>query len=456
MPSVKKIIPALFLAFLIPIAFSQCTSVHMTAEQDHQRMMDVLHIQSLRAGPSGSADAPNAANYDEAKAGPFSHPPNPLIMNNGKPVTSAKMWWNQRRPQIVEAFNEDIYGRVPKDVPSVHWEVVSNTRETYGDIPVITKKLIGHVDNSGCPAIKVDIQLTLSTPANAKGAVPVMMEFDIDPAMMAAFRSRLATVRPEGRPAAPPPPPAEPSWQKQVLARGWGYASYIPTSVQADNGAALTEGIIGLTNKGQPRTPDQWGALRAWAWGASRALDYFETDKAVDAKHVGITGHSRYGKGALVTMAYDPRFAIGYISSSGEGGAKLWRHVFGEDVGNIAGTQEYHWMAGIFLKYDGPLMVNDMPVDSNELISLCAPRPVFISGGATKGDGWVDAKGMFLAAADASPVYELLGAGGLGTTEFPPMLTGLTSGALAFRQHEEGHTPVPNWPYFIDWAVKYM
>ena len=341
-------------------------------------------------------------------------------------------------------------------MPSVHWEVVSNTRETSGGIPVVTKKPIGHVDNSGRPAIKVDIQLMLSTPANAKGPVPVMMEFDIDPAMMAAFRSRLAAVRPEGQTAGTPPPPTGPSWQAQVLARGWGYASYIPTSVQADNGAGLTEGIIGLTNKGQLRTPDQWGALRAWAWGASRALDYFETDKAVDAKHVGITGHSRYGKGALVTMAYDPRFAIGYISSSGEGGAKLWRHIFGEDVGNIAGTQEYHWMAGNFLKYDGPLMVNDMPVDSNELISLCAPRPVFISGGATKGDGWVDAKGMFLATAGASPVYELLGAKGLGATEFPPMLTGLTSGALAFRQHKEGHTPVPNWPYFIDWAVNYM
>jgi hypothetical protein len=112
----------------------------VTAEQDHQRMMDVLHIQSVRPGPSGSADAPNAANYDEVKAGPSSQPPNPLVMNNWKPVTSAKTWWNQRRPQIVDAFNENIYGRVPKDVPSVHWEVV-NTRETYGDIPVITKKL---------------------------------------------------------------------------------------------------------------------------------------------------------------------------------------------------------------------------------------------------------------------------------------------------------------------------
>ena len=151
-------------------------------------------------------------------------------------------------------------------------------------------------------------------------------------------------------------------------------------------------------NKGQPRKLDDWGALRAWAWGASRALDYFETDKAVDAKQVGIEGHSRYGKATVVTMAYDQRFAIAYVSSSGEGGAKLHRRNWGELVENVAATSEYHWMAGNFLKYAGPLHWNDMPVDSHELVALCAPRPVFSAAGATNGDGWVDAKGMFLAA----------------------------------------------------------
>src|SRR5262249_20951981 len=154
-----------------------------------------------------------------------------------------------------------------------------------------------------------------------------------------------------------------PAWQQQVLAMGWGYAVLIPTSVQADNGAGLTQGIIGLCNKGQPRKPDDWGALRAWAWSASRALDYFETDKAGGARHVGITGDSGYGKAALVAMAYDPRFAVAYVSSSGEGGAKLHRRNWGEIVENVAGTGEYHWMAGNFLKYAGPLNWNDLPVD---------------------------------------------------------------------------------------------
>src|SRR5262249_854464 len=201
-----------------------------------------------------------------------------------------------------------------------------------------------------------------------------------------------------------------PSWQEQVLAKGWGYAILIPTSVQADNGEELAQGIIGLTSKGAPRKLDDWGALRAWAWGASRALDYFETDKSVDAKRVGIEGLSRYGKAALVAMAYDSRFAIGFIGSSGEGGAKIVRRTFGEQVENVASTSEYHWMAGNFLKYAGPLTPNDLPVDAHELIALCAPRPVFVSSGSQQVEGgWVDAKGMFLGGVGASSVYRLLG-----------------------------------------------
>jgi (4-O-methyl)-D-glucuronate---lignin esterase len=410
--------------------------------------MDLLRIKSLRPGPSGSPDAPNAANYDEAKAGPFVPVPDPLVLSDGRRVTTAKMWWEKRRPQIVEEFNREIYGRAPKHAPTVHWQVVNTTKEMNGAVPMITEKLLGHVDNASYPLIDVDIQLTLTTPANARGPVPVIMELDLSPEFVAEFAKRFPQFR--------PPPQTGPSWQQQVLADGWGYASYIPTSVQADNGAGLTEGIIGLVNKGRPRTLDDWGALRAWAWGASRALDYFETDKAVDAKRVGIAGHSRYGKAALVAMAYDQRFAIGYISSSGEAGAKLYRHIFGEQVENIAGVDEYHWMAGNFLKYAGPLTTNDLPVDANELIALCAPRPVFISGGATRGDGWVDAKGMFLAAAGAGPVYKLLGAKDLGTTEFPSIGIALMNGDIAFRQHHEGHTPAPNWPHFLKFASRYF
>jgi hypothetical protein len=426
----------------------------MTAEQDHRRTMKELGIESLRPGRNGTdPKAANYANYDELQANPFPELPNPLVLKNGEKVTTPEMWWKQRRAEIVEDFDREIYGRVPAETPKVTWEVVETTNEMKDDVAVVTKKLLGHVDNSFFPSITVDIQLTLTTPAAAKKPVPVVMEFGFG-------GRRPGPVGAAGAPPGGPPPGAGangPTWQQQVLAKGWGYASLIPNSIQADNGAGLTTGIIGLVNKGRPRKVDDWGALRAWAWGASRAIDYFETDSTVDAKRVALEGHSRYGKATLVTMAYEPRLAIAFVSSSGEGGAKLHRRNWGEIVENVAGTGEYHWMAGNFLKYAGPLNWNDLPVDSHELIALCAPRPVFISAGsADKGDGWVDAKGMFLAAAAAGPVYKLLGKKDLGSTEFPPIETTLIDGDIAFRQHTGGHTPGPNWPTFLRFAERYV
>jgi hypothetical protein len=247
----------------------------------------------------------------------------------------------------------------------------------------------------------------------------------------------------------------KPTLQQQVLAKGWGYAMLVPVSVQADNGAGLRQGIIGLMNKGQYRKPDDWGALRAWAWGAGKALDYFETDNSIDASKVAIEGHSRYGKAALVTLAYDQRFVTAFVSSSGEGGAKLHRRNAGELVENVAASNEYHWMAGNFLKYAGPLTWADLPVDSHELIALCAPNPVFISAG-NKGDEWAEPRGMFMAAVAAEPVYKLLGRRGLGTTQMPAVETGLMQGDIAFRQHNAGHTPGPNWPFFLTFAERYF
>jgi hypothetical protein len=418
-------------------------------EKDHRRMMDLLGIKELRRGAEGDAKSPFAANYDESKADLYPTLPDPLLLANGQRVTTPGQWWNQRRGELFELFDREIYGRVPANLPKVKWEVLSTVSEKNGDVPVVTKHLAGHLDNAAWPQVTVTIDLTVTTPVNAKGPVPVIMELGFSRAFMEEMRKRF--------PQFTPPPNAGPTWQQQVLARGWGYAEYVPTSVQPDNGAGLSEGIIGLAAHGQPRKLDEWGALRAWAWGASQCLNYLETDNAIDVRQVGIEGHSRYGKATLVAMAYDPRFAIGFVSSSGEAGAKLFRHIYGEQVGNIASSGEYHWMAGNFLKYAGPLTPGDLPVDAHELIALVAPRPVFISGGTTTaGDGWVDAKGMFLAAAAASPVYELLGKKGLGTTVFPPLETGLMGGELSFRQHAGGHTPGPNWPTFLEFASRYL
>jgi hypothetical protein len=254
----------------------------------------------------------------------------------------------------------------------------------------------------------------------------------------------------------------------QLVAAGWGFVLLDPASVQADDGAGLTRGIIGLVNKGQPRKPEDWGALRAWAWGAGRGLDYLETDPAVDAKRVGIEGVSRYGKAALVTMAFDQRFAMVLVGSSGKGGATLLRRNFGEAVESLTGG-EYYWMAGNFMKYGasaatfGSMTPGDIPVDSNELIALCAPRLTFISYGIpARGDAkWLDHEGSFMATVDANRVFKLLGAKGLDveedyhTAKMPPMNDSLLDGRLAWRQHDGGHTDAPNMKYFIQWASKF-
>ena len=394
---------------------------HLTADEDHQRTLELLQIAKLRQGPDGDPKSRNAANFDESRVSAKLNLPNPLVSNNGERVTFSKMWWTVRRPEIVEAFDREVYGRVPSSTPSVRWEVLSSTSEQVGGVPVTTKTLVGHVDNSSYPLIRVDIQLTLTTPAKATGPVPVIMELGLSREAWQTILKRI----PEDQRAALIG--KGPTWQQQVLNKGWGYAILIPVTVQADNGAGLTDGVIGLVNKGQPRKPDDWGALRAWAWGASRALDYFETDKSVDARQVGIEGLSRYGKAALVAMAYDQRFAIGFIGSSGAGGAKILRRNFGEQVENLASSSEYHWMAGNFLKYAGPFDPSDLPVDAHELVALCAPRPVFIGSGSQQVEGgWVDAKGMFLGAVGAGPVYELLGKHGLGTSELPAIETALS------------------------------
>ena len=550
-----------------------------TAAEDRQNMMQQLGITRIRPGPSGTETATNHANYDEATANPFPHLPEVLTLKNGQKVTTAESWWNQRRAEIVEEFDREVLGRVPKNVPKVHWEVTSTVQRTIGGRPVIGKQLVGRADNSSYPAISVNISMTLVYPADAKGPVPVMMMFGgaglppdpnapaparggfgllapatipnasaaqvaalngIDTALAQRIQAvtearsalisatlteprddanrsaklatlheaelALATARAEafariqgsaerltveqaqsfvgiaargGRVGAAAAGGAglggglaggDPPSTQQLIADGWGYASINPGSIQADNGAGLTRGIIGLVNQGQARKPDDWGSLRAWAWGASRGLDYLETETAVDSKKVGIEGVSRYGKAALITMAYDTRFAVVLVGSSGEGGAKLHRRNWGEAVENLTGTGEYHWMAGNFLKYGtaessfGSKNAGDIPVDAHELIALCAPRLTFISYGVPeRGDAkWLDHQGSYMAAVAAGPVFRLLGAKDLGTSDdynsekMPAVNVSMLNGQLAWRQHDGGHTDGPNWKYFIPWADKFL
>ena len=413
----------------------------MSTEEDHQRSLHALKISSLRPGANGNdTEAVNAANYDESKANPYRTLPAPLLLNNRQQVVSEQQWWEQRRPEILEVFDREVYGRVPEQVFDIHWQVNSKSNIMVGGIPAIRKELIGIVDNSHYPSISVAIKSILILPENINNkTVPVIVQ------LSGGFFLDMSEERSDN----------SESWQSQTLKKGWAYAYLDTSSIQADNGAGLTTGIIGLANQGQPRAMDDWGVLRAWAWGASQLLNYFESNASIDASKVAIQGHSRWGKAALVAMAYDQRFALAYISSSGAAGAKLHRRNWGELVENVAGSGEYHWMAGNYIKYAGPLNWSDLPVDAHQLIALCAPRPVFISSG-NEGDLWVDAKGMFMAASAAQPVYHLLNATGMGTEQFPELEYGLMDGEIAFRQHAGGHTDGPNWPIFLTYAKRYL
>jgi len=475
--------------------------VTFTAQQDHDNMMQQLGITKLRPGPSGNESAPNHANYDESIANPCPLLPDVLTTRAGKKVSTADMWWKQRRPELTEDFEREVYGRLPKNIPKVTWTVKITDREFVGRTPVIARQLTGHVDNSDYPLINVDINMMLVLPTNVKGPVPVLMMFgrpsfpspaqpsaeDMEKLNM-AFKEMMSKSNPEikaifdrypaytpvtrlpGPNFFAPSPAGDLSPTEQLLAAGWGYATIDPNSIQADNGAGLTRGIIGLVNKGQPRKPDDWGSLRAWAWGAARGLDYLETDTLVNAKKCGIEGVSRYGKAALVTMAFDARFAVGLIGSSGKGGSTLHRRVFGEAVESLTGSGEYHWMAGNYITYGaseasfGSKTGCDLPVDSHELIALCAPRLTFISYGIPeKGDAkWLDQQGSYMATVAAGSVFKLLGVKDIGVSndyqkeKMPPMLTDMLDGELTWRQHDGGHTDAPNFKYFIPWASKFL
>jgi hypothetical protein len=429
---------------------------------DYADMQRQMGITAMRPGPSGNPSAPNAANTDETRANPFDDLPDPLTFGDGSRVRTARDW-PRRRAELLEAFSREMYGGVPRVVPRVTWREVRRVAMTVAGRTVLGRELVGHVDNRRAPDITVDISVMLVTPADATGPMPLMIMFrggglpgDPHPALPPAFRP----------PA--PQPGDDPPGTEQLIAAGWGYAFLNPSSVQADNGAGLTRGIIGLVNRGARRGPDDWGALRAWAWGASRLLDHLQTDRSIDAARIGIDGVSRYGKAALVTMAFDARFAVGLIASSGAGGGKLLRRNFGEAIENLTGSGEYHWFAGNFLKYGaadargGRKDATDLPFDAHSLIALCAPRRVFISHGVPeKGDAhWIDQRGGWMAAVAAQPAWRLLGARDLGVTEpwrtatMPPVNVSLLDGALAWRQHDGGHTDAPNWKHFIAWAAR--
>jgi hypothetical protein len=354
----------------------------------------------------------HVSNYSEDRVAPYTLP-DPLVTSDKRPVTTAEMWLKRRRPEILKFFRDEIYGAVPGNAPRVAWEVA----ETDGNArngTAIRRRIVGRMgDRKDGPRMN----LTVFTPARATGPVPVLL--------CLTFAAGAG-----GR------PPGGFDLVGEALGRGWGYAALGYTDIQPDRPDRWTEGVIGLTlREGQTRpAADEWGTISAWAWGLSRAIDYFETDRSVNARRIAVSGASRLGNAV-----------------PGEMGASLIRRDWGETLDDMAERFGYQF-AGNLRKWVGTW--NDLAVDQHMLIALSAPRPVFVSGGVK--DQWSDPKGQFLALVAAGPVYRLLGAKGLGVTEMPAPDRPVTDGSLAYHYHGSGHTVLPaDWKLFFDFADRH-
>jgi hypothetical protein len=376
----------------------------------------------------------HVSNYDEAKVKPYTLP-DPLKLASGKPVRDAATWFNKRRPEILKLYRTEIFGRVPDNAPKVKWEVASTDAKAL-DSSAVLKKVVGRM---GDKADGPRMNLSLYVPAKATGPVPVILTLTFS----FGAGGKASKFAGKGNPA-----------RDEILGRGWAFATLGYSDIQPDRANTFDQGAIGLTlAPGQTKpAADEWGGVSAWAWGVSRAVDYLQTDKAIDSKCIGIQGHSRLGRTVLWAAAQDERIAATWASCSGCTGAALFRRDWGETVDDMAQNFPYQ-LAGNYQKWVGRW--NDMPVDNHMLIALVAPRALFCSGGT--GDQWADPKGQFLALAAAGPVYQLVGAKGLGVTELPPLDRPVIDGDLGWVYHTGGHTtPLSDWRAFLDFAGRHF
>ena len=381
--------------------------------------------------------------------------PNLLKMNNGTVITTPAQWWSMRRPELERDAAESLYGVLPPDsiLPKIKYVITVTTGGT-GAGAYIQKTITGYIDSSRYPAVrnKPRLTATLRIPANAPGPVPVIIVFSTG---------------------------TDAAWNI-TAPQGFGVCSYNYSAIQPDNGVGLTSYIIGLCNKGNWRKPNDWGVLRAWAWGASKIMDTIRYMPEVDSNLIGVEGHSRWGKGTLVTAAFDQRFAFAYPSCAGSLGTAMARHHWGEELEGSSWDQQYHWVAGNFFKWMGPYYNTDslnamgitdsltrqrmlymprkvinMPIDAHSIVALVAPRPILINGGNQ--DSWSDPSGEYQAGAKATPVYNLLGLPGLIMNDGKPQIdVGYTEGTVGFRHHNGGHTDALDWPAFFELIKKNM
>ena len=361
--------------------------------------------------------------YDEAKV-PAIVLPDPLVMNNGERVRDARTWSEQRRPEILEMYRSQVFGRVPAGAPVVAARVDSVDTRALGGRAI--RKLV--TITFGRDPDARTARLLLYLPSGSKRPAPVFLGLSFAPVQTLSADpgvpiegqwERIPDTKQIARavPVDSSRGTSASRWQlDMVLERGYGLAAIYYGDIEPDFADGMRLGVRGLpagTGGAEP-APDEWGAISAWAWALSRAMDYLETDRDVDANRVAVVGHSRLGKTALWAGAQDPRFSIVVSNDSGEGGAAISRRMFGERTRNL-NTAFPHWFCGNFKKYNEREAA--MPFDAHFLLALVAPRALYVA--SAEEDLWADPRGEFLAAVRAGPVYELLGRKGLGTDAFP-------------------------------------
>ena len=397
------------------------------------------------AAPSGLD-----GNFDEAKVAPYVLP-DPLVMQDGTPVTSARMWTQKRRPELLRLFEQTVFGVAPAAPNHMRFVVTDNAKNALGGLATRKQVTIYLDGNDQGPQIHVLIYL----PNAVKGPAPVFVGLNFhgnqavadDPAIditttwLTDYQSpgivkHHATALSRAEDAA--------EWPlDQILRAGYGVATFAPGDVYPDSDNMVAESVLPFYGT-QASAPDHWGAVAAWAWGLSRVYDYLASDKRADAKRIIVIGHSRYGKAALWAGASDPRFAMVISNDSGEGGAKLYRRDFGESI-RVMNT---YWFAPRFKTFSS--REAELPVDAHELIALVAPRPVYVA--AATEDLWGDPKGEFLAAKAADPVYRLFGTDGLGVTDMPAADVSVQS-TIGFHNRTGVHEITSwDWTQYIRFA----
>jgi hypothetical protein len=411
-----------------------------------------LNIQTQNAPRSEVAGIP--VNYDEARVGSYTLP-DPLMLSNGKPVRDAQTWYKKRRPEIVRLFEENQFGRSPGRPAGMSFDIFDKGTPAFEGKAIRRQVTVYFSSNKNGP--KMDLLLYL--PANANKPVPLLLNLSFTANSNAVNDPGVKPGEIWNREKKRVPAPKDGRFGRlnvlPFLEQGFGVATVYYGDIDPDFLGGIPYGVRALylkTGETEP-APNEWGAIGAWAWGLSRALDYLETDKNVDAKRVAIMGVSRLGKTVLWAGAHDPRFAMVIASCSGEGGAAISRRNYGETIKHLTEPTRFPYQfCANYGRYGD--RVHEFPIDAHMLLSLIAPRPVLLQTGDT--DVWADPKGEFLAAVAAAPVFKLLGKQALGTEQMPaagqPILH-----TLGYIMHAGGHGTIPSdWELFLKFMQMHL